>query len=256
MSLEKKVVLVTGGARGIGRAIAERLAGVGAFVAIADRGVAECAAIADALPTDALALELDVTVPESVQQAIAAVRHWKGGIDILVNNAGVFDMQPLLDVTVDIYDRLFAVNVKGMFFVMQAVAAEMVATGSGGVIVNMASEAGRKGQAASSIYAATKAAVISLTQSAALALVQHGIRVNAVAPGQVDTPMWAHVDALFAQQHGIAPGEMTRRSVGRIPLARLATPDEIADVALFLASPASRYVVGQTLNVDGGNFLS
>jgi NAD(P)-dependent dehydrogenase (short-subunit alcohol dehydrogenase family) len=139
---------------------------------------------------------------------------------------------------------------------MQAVARAMVAAGRSGVIVNVASQAGRRGEGPSAIYAATKAAVISLTQSAALALIGDRVRVNAVAPGVVNTPMWTLVDRLYSQTSGAAIGETMSRTVAQIPAGRWAEPEEVAAVVLFLASDDSGYVVGQTLNVDGGNVLS
>jgi NAD(P)-dependent dehydrogenase (short-subunit alcohol dehydrogenase family) len=158
-------------------------------------------------------------------------------------------------VTEEQYDRLFAVNVRGFFFMLQAVARHMVEAGRRGVVVNTASQAGRRGEAPSPIYAATKATVISLSQSAALALIGKGIRVNAIAPGVVDTPMWTKVDAAFVQK-GLRPGEWTEKVRSGIPYGRLAHPSEIAAAAVFLASDDAEYIIGQTLNVDGGNVLS
>jgi D-sorbitol dehydrogenase (acceptor) len=166
-------------------------------------------------------------------------------------------MAPLLESDAASFDRLFAVNVKGMFFVMQRVLQHMVDAGvAGGSVINMASQAGRRGEALVAHYCATKAAVISYTQSAALAMAPHGIRVNAIAPGVVDTPMWTQVDALFAQHEGLRPGEK-KQQVGRdVPLGRMGTPADIAGVAVFLASDEARYITAQTLNVDGGNVMS
>ncbi|MBU2410321.1 MAG: SDR family oxidoreductase, partial [Gammaproteobacteria bacterium] len=175
----------------------------------------------------------------------------------LVNNAALFDMAPLLDSDEASFDRLFAVNVRGMFFVMQRVLKRMVGAATPGAsVINMASQAGRRGEALVSHYCATKAAVISYTQSAALAMAPHGIRVNAIAPGVVDTPMWAEVDSLFARYENLAPGEK-KRAVGlAVPLGRMGTPEDVARVVVFLASDDARYVTAQTLNVDGGNVMS
>ena len=145
---------------------------------------------------------------------------------------------------------------EGVFFVLQAVARLMVRDGGGGCIINMASQAGRRGEAASAIYAATKAAVISLTQSAALALIKDRIRVNAIAPGVIDTEMWDRVDALYARQFGLPLGEKKRQVGLAVPYGRMGRASEIASAALFLASTEAEYIVGQTLNVDGGNVLS
>ncbi len=256
MQFSGKTALVTGGAGGIGAATAARLSSAGALVVVADLNAAAASACATGLPGPALGRELDVTRPDAIAALVAQLEAEVGGIDLLVNNAGVYDMEPLLDVTPAGFDRLFNVNARGLFFVMQAVAQAMVAAGRPGVIVNVASQAGRRGEAASAVYAATKAAVISLTRSAALALIAHNIRVNAVAPGVVDTPMWTVVDRLHAETTGAAPGETLRRAVEAIPAHRMGTPDEIATAVVFLLTDASQYVVGQTLNVDGGTILS
>jgi D-sorbitol dehydrogenase (acceptor) len=187
---------------------------------------------------------------------VAAARARFGTIDVLFNNAAVFDLAPLLDSDEASFERIFAVNVKGMFFTMQAVLRQMMEAGAKGTVINLASQAGRRGEALVSHYCASKAAVISYTQSAALAMAPHGIRVNAIAPGVVDTPMWAHVDALFARYEGLALGEK-KAAVGRaVPLGRMGMPDDIAGAAVFLASNDAAYITAQTLNVDGGNVMS
>ena len=151
---------------------------------------------------------------------------------------------------------LVMLGLVAVFFVMQAVLAQMVARGGTGSVINLSSQAGRRGEALVSHYCATKAAVISYTQSAALAMAPHGIRVNAIAPGVVDTPMWATVDALFARYEHLAPGEK-KAAVGRaVPLGRMGRPEDIAGAAVFLASDEASYVTAQTLNVDGGNWMS
>jgi len=179
-----------------------------------------------------------------------------GGIDILVNNAAVFDMGPLLEITEQSFDKQFAVNVKGLLFTLKAVAALMVRQGRRGKIINMASQAGRRGEALVAVYCATKAAVISLTQSAGLGLIKHGINVNGIAPGVVDTPMWDTVDALFAKYENLKVGEKKRQVGLAVPAGRMGTPDDYRGVAVFLASSDSDYVVAQTFNVDGGNWMS
>jgi NAD(P)-dependent dehydrogenase (short-subunit alcohol dehydrogenase family) len=187
---------------------------------------------------------------------IAAVAERSGSIDILVNNAGVFDMAPVLEVTPESYDHLFEVNVKGLFFTLQAVAAHMVAAGKGGKIINVSSQAGRRGEALVSVYCATKAAVISLTQSAGLDLIKHGINVNGIAPGVVETPMWDRVDALFAKYENRPIGEKKRVVGEAVPFGRMGYPEEQTGAAVFLASSDADYIVAQTLNVDGGNWMS
>ena len=256
MKLAGKVAVVTGGARGIGRAIVERYAKEGARVAIADVAMVEAEALAASLGEAAMAVRLDVTEQASIDAMVEVVRTRFGRIDILVNNAAVFDMAPVLDVTRESLDRMFAVNVKGLFFTLQAVARHMVERGGGGKIINMASQAGRRGEALVSAYCASKAAVISLTQSAGLDLIKHRINVNGIAPGVVDTPMWDEVDAMFARYEGRAPGEKKRLVGEAVPYGRMGLPDDHVGAAVFLASDDADYVVAQTLNVDGGNWMS
>ena len=256
MKLESKVAIVTGGARGIGAAIAERFAAEGARVVIADILGPEAAATARALGRDAIAVTLDVTRRASIDAMVEQVSAAAGRIDILVNNAAVFDLAPLLEITEESYDRQFAINVKGLLFTLQAVAARMVKQGQGGKIVNFSSQAGRRGEALVAVYCATKAAVISLTQSAGLALIKHKINVNAIAPGVVDTPMWDLVDAQFARYENLPLGEKKRQVGAAVPYGRMGLPQDIVGAAVFLASADSDYIVAQTLNVDGGNWMS
>ncbi len=256
MRLAGKRAIVTGGASGIGAAVARRFADEGATVVVADLTAGAAHALADSLPHGSFGVHLDVTSADSIAAMLDTVKERIGAPDILVNNAGLYDLQPLLETTPERYDRLFAVNTRGMFFTLQAVARAMVEADQPGAIINVASQAGRRGEGPSAVYAATKAAVISLTQSAALALVRQGVRVNAVAPGVVDTPMWTVVDRLHAETLGVAVGETIAKTVAAIPAGRWATPAEVAGAVLFLASDDAGYVVGQTLNVDGGNVLS
>ncbi|MBZ5876138.1 L-iditol 2-dehydrogenase [Chromohalobacter israelensis] len=261
MKLDKRTAVVTGGARGIGLAIVKGYLREGARVAIADididaaeQAVAEIRAEVDEAPV--MAVRLDVADADSRQAMIAAVEARFGGIDILVNNAAVFDMAPVLEVSEVSYDRQFGINVKGTFFTLQAVAAHMVQRGQGGKIINMASQAGRRGEPLVSMYCASKAAVISLTQSCGLALIKHRINVNGIAPGVVDTPMWDEVDALFARYENRPAGEKKRLVGEAVPYGRMGRPEDHVGAAVFLASADSDYVVAQTLNVDGGNWMS
>ncbi len=255
-ALEGKVAIVTGGARGIGRAICERFIAEHARVAVADILVDEARAVAAALGERAFAVELDVTRQESIDRMVETVVAREGRIDVLVNNAAVFDMAPILEVSPESYDRVFAVNVKGLLFTLQAVARRMVAQGGGGKIINMASQAGRRGEPLVSVYCASKAAVISLTQSAGLALIPHRINVNGISPGVADTPMWDEVDALFAKYEDRPAGEKKRLVGEAVPFGRMGRPEDHVGAAVFLASSDSDYVVAQTLNVDGGNWMS
>lgn len=257
--LENRHALLTGAAGGIGLAVAEGFLNEGARCTLVDIG-AQPSADAHALiarhPERAQYLQADVTQADSIAAMMAGAGGRFGTVEVLFNNAAVFDLAPLLESSEASYERLFAVNVKGMFFVMQAVLKGMVEAGVKGSVINLASQAGRRGEALVSHYCATKAAVISYTQSAALAMAPHGIRVNGIAPGVVDTPMWANVDALFARYENLAIGEK-KKAVGlAVPLGRMGEPGDIAGAAIFLASDEARYITAQTLNVDGGNVMS
>lgn len=258
--LKNRHVLLTGAGGGIGLAVAEACIAEGAHCSVVDRAVVTPEAV-QALqkrhPGRLAYIAADVTDAQAIARLLAQAQAAFGPVHILFNNAAVFDLAPLLDSDEASFDRLFAVNVKGMFFVMQAVLRHMVEAGTQGAsVINMASQAGRRGEALVSHYCATKAAVISYTQSAALAMAPHGIRVNGIAPGVVDTPMWDHVDSLFARAEGLPPGEKKRRVGLEVPLGRMGVPADIAGAAVFLASDEARYITAQTLNVDGGNVMS
>ncbi len=253
--LQGKVALVTGGARGIGGAICRAYAAEGAKVAVADRLIEDAQEAASALGENAMAVAMDVTDLDAIAEGVAAVEEKWGGVDVLVNNAGIFNMAPIEEVTVDDYRRQYDVNVAGTIFAIQAVVPGMKKRG-GGAIINLSSQAGRRGEPNITLYCSTKAAVISITQSLALELAKDKIRVNAIAPGVIDTPMWAHVDALFAKYENKAVGQK-RREVGEaVPLGYMGAPDDVAEPAVFLASEGARYITAQTLNVDGGNWMS
>ncbi len=256
MRLEGKSALITGAARGIGAAFAAAYAAEGATVAIGDIAVDRAGATAAAIGRGAYAVELDVTDQASIDAAVAAVVERAGGLDILVNGAALFDLAPIVEITRASYERLYRINVGGTLFCLQAAARQMIAQGRGGKIINMASQAGRRGEALVAIYCSTKAAVISLTQSAGLDLIKYGINVNAIAPGVVDGEHWDGVDALFAKYENRPLGEK-RRLVGEaVPIGRMATPEDLTGMAVFLASGDADYIVSQTYNVDGGNWMS
>jgi len=254
--LEGKSALITGSARGIGRAFAQAYIHEGARVAIADIDLQRAQATATELGPNAYAVRMDVTDQSSIDQAIAAVVAQVGKLDILINNAALFDLAPIVDITLDSYERLFSINVGGTLFTLQAAARQMIAQGDGGKIINMASQAGRRGEALVAVYCATKAAVISLTQSAGLDLIRHGINVNAIAPGVVDGEHWDGVDALFARHENRPLGEKKRLVGEQVPFGRMGTADDLTGMAIFLASADSEYVVAQTYNVDGGNWMN
>ena len=256
MRLDGKFAFITGAARGIGLEFARAYLREGAHVAIADINMSAAEAAVRDLGRGAVAVHIDVSNQESIAAAVAAAVSRMGRIDILVNNAALFDLAPIVEITRASYDRLFAINVAGTLFTMQAVAQHMIARGGGGKIINMASQAGRRGEALVGVYCATKAAVISLTQSAGLDLIRHGINVNAIAPGVVDGEHWDGVDAMFAKYEGLPKGEKKRQVGAAVPFGRMGTAADLTGMAIFLASAESDYVVAQTYNVDGGNWMS
>lgn len=254
--LKGKSALITGAARGIGRTFAEAYAREGAVAAIGDINLEAAERTAAEIGSSAYAVKLDVTDLASIEAAVKAVEAKAGGIDILINNAALFDLAPIVEISKASYDKLFAVNVAGTLFTMQAAARSMIARGQGGRIINMASQAGRRGEALVGVYCATKAAVISLTQSAGLDLIKHGINVNAIAPGVVDGEHWDHVDELFARYENRPKGEKKRLVGEAVPYGRMGTAQDLVGMAIFLAGPESQYIVAQTYNVDGGNWMS
>lgn len=257
--LNGRHALITGAGGGIGLAVTAAYLAEGASVSAVDLSAAVSPSLAElkARHPDRLAyLSADVSRTERAPQLVADAAQRFGVVDVLFNNAAIFDMAPLLESDVSQYQRIFDVNVKGLFFTMQAVLAALVRAGQPGAVINLASQAGRRGEALVAHYCASKAAVISYTQSAALAMAPHGIRVNAISPGVIDTPMWGAVDALFARYEGLQPGQK-KAAVGKaVPLGRMGVPQDIVGAAVFLASAESAYITAQTLNVDGGNVMS
>ena len=254
--LDGKSAHITGSARGIGTGFAERYILEGARVAIADIDLNAAKATADRLGDAAYAIELDVTSQQSIDAAVATVVGQAGKLDILINNAALFDAAETIDITREAYERLYAVNVSGTLFTMQAAARQMIKQGHGGKIINMASQAGRRGESLVLVYCSTKAAVISMTQSAGLNLIRHGINVNAIAPGVVEGEHWKHVDSMFAQLEGKRPGQKKAEVEAGVPAGRFASNDDLSGMAVFLASSDSDYIVSQTYNVDGGQWMS
>ena len=254
--LEGKTALITGAARGIGLAFAERYVREGARVAIADINIDRARESAAKIGDAAIAVEMDVTQQASIDSAIAEVIGTFRRIDILINNAALFTAAPIAEIAREDYARVFDINVGGTLFTLQAVAKHMIERGGGGKIINMASQAGRRGEALVGVYCATKAAVISLTQSAGLDLIQHGINVNAISPGVVDGEHWDGVDAFFAKYENKAPGQKKAEVAAGVPYGRIGTAEDLTGMAVFLASDESDYVVAQTYNVDGGQWLS
>ena len=259
MKLEGKVAIVTGGAQGMGRAIALRYAQEGAKVVIGDLKYEDAQKAAKEITEkngSAIAVAVDVRNQQQVQALVDAAIHEFGGLDILVNNAGVGKIIPFLETTEQDWNFMFDINCKGLLWCSQAAARVMIQQGRGGKIINLASQAGRRGEAYVLAYCASKACVISMTQSIALALAEHKINVNAIAPGVVDTPFWEEVDKQFAKISNVPIGEPKRQAVASIPLGRIEQPEDVANVAAFLASSDADYITQQCINVDGGNWPS
>ena len=255
--LGDRVVLITGAARGIGAATARRLAADGARLALADLDKAGVEKLAGEL--NGVGIQADVTRAADVARMVDETQRRFGRIDVLFNNAGVIRVQPLLDVTEAEWDRVLGVNLKAVFFVLQAVARTMKAQspmrGSElrGKLIQTASIAGyRGGNHLTTPYSASKAGVISLTRSAAQAFAGDRITSNCVCPGAVDTAMWEQLDQELGALHNLPPKESWKRRIAGIPLGRPETADDVAGVVAFLAGPDSDYMTGQAIKVDGG----
>ena len=254
MELKDHVAIVTGAGRGIGHATALELARMGADVVIAelDRAGAErTAAEVKALGRRAQVLATDVTSGDNLKAMTERTRADFGRIDILVNNAGIYRAAPPLDVTEEHWDAVMGVNAKAVFFASQAVLPVMIAQKSG-AIISLASMAGKVGSKGNLPYNASKAAVISITKSLALAHAGDGIRVNCVCPGFVETDMWTSVSRDLGAMAGLSPEEFTRQRLTQVPLGRMERPEDVAKVIGFLASSRAGYMTGQAINVTGG----
>jgi acetoin reductase-like protein len=257
MKLEGKVAAVTGAGSGMGRAIAVGYAREGAKIVVADLNVEAAQETVRQITEqggEAVAVQTDVRDEGQAQAMVDNAVERFQGLDILVNNAGVAKIIPFLETTNADWDLIFDVNCKGVLWCSQAAARRMIEQGRGGKIINLASQAGRRGEALVLAYCASKACVISMTQSMALALAPHKINVNGIAPGIVDTPLWVDIDRQFAQLLGWEIGEPKRRFSEAIPLGRIEQPEDVVGAAIFLASSDSDYITQQTLNVDGGNW--
>lgn len=255
MRLSGKTALITGAARGIGLAFARAYAAEGAQVAIADINLDAARAAAESIGPAAHAIALDVTRQDSIDTGFAEAVERMGHLDILINNAALFSAAPIAEITRADYDRLFAVNVAGTLFCMQAAARHMIPRKQG-TIINMASQAGRRGESLVAVYCATKAAVISLTQSAGLNLIAHGINVNAIAPGVVEGEHWDGVDALFARYENKPLGQKKKEVGAAVPFGRMGTAGDLTGMVIFLATPEAKYIVAQCFGVDGGNWMA
>jgi len=254
MELKGQIAIVTGGGRGIGRAIALALAREGADIVIAEldqAGAKRTAEEVGALGRRSLATATDVTSRADLRAMVDRAKAEFGRIDILINNAGIYRAAATLDVTEDHWDAIMNINAKAVFFATQAVLPTMMAQKSG-AIVSLASMAGKIGSKTNLPYNASKAAVVSMTKSLALAHAGDGIRVNCVCPGFVETDMWTVVSRDQGKLLGMTPEEFTRQRAASVPLGRMEKPEDVAHVVAFLAGPRSGYMTGQALSVDGG----
>ena len=270
-TLKGKVAIVTGAGQGIGFAIGERFALEGAHVVVAEiqcDKAQEAAEHFSKIGAEALGYPMDVGDTEQIEPMVQAVVKHFGGVDILVNNAGVSEKAAFFEMTPERWDWLQRVNQRGLFFCLQAVARQMVAQvpdavksagqadKSYGKIINLSSIAGRRGRADAIHYSVSKAAVITITQGAAMALAPYNINVNAICPSVIPTAMWDELDRIQSEAHGMARGEWYKKRVERIPLKRAGTVEEVAAMCLFLCSEAGDYITGQTYNLDGGSELN
>jgi len=257
MELNEKVALVTGAARGIGRTIALRFAAEGAAVALTDinaKGLENVAAEARNQGATVYHQATDITGADQVTGLVDAVASTLGPVDILVNDAAICKIRPFLDTTEELWDATMAVNLKGMFLCCRAVIPGMLEKG-GGRIINLSSQSGRRGSTWHAAYCASKFGVVGLTQSLAVEFGPRHITVNAICPGVVPTPAWEEMAPDHARREGINPDEWQANLVDKIPLGRLGTPEDIAELAVFLASSRAAYITGQAINVSGGSVL-
>jgi len=253
--MKTRVALVTGAGQGIGAAIARRLAQDGFAVAVSDYSAQTAQQVADQIVSaggNAIALQADVAQREQVFRAVEEARQRLGGFDVIVNNAGVAPSTPIAEITEEVVDKVYNINVKGVIWGIQAAVQAFAAEGHGGKIINACSQAGHTGNPELAVYSSSKFAVRGLTQTAARDLASAGITVNAFCPGIVKTPMWEAIDRQISAAAGQPEGYGTQEFAKRITLGRLSEPEDVAACVAFLAGPDSDYMTGQSLLIDGG----
>ncbi|MBX3013552.1 MAG: glucose 1-dehydrogenase [Caldilineaceae bacterium] len=255
--LAGQVAIVTGGGSGIGRAVARRLAREGCSVAVVDVNDAAAKQVAgeiEAAGGVALPLVVDVTRKIAVEQMVQTTVQQLGPLTIQVNNAGIVRVASLLETDEATWDAILNVNAKGTLFCAQAAARQMIEQGRGGRIINNASAAGKMapGKNPLGAYSASKHAVIGLTKQMAMEWAEHGILVNAVCPGIVDTPMWDQIDQAVTERQGLPLGSVKAQMAASVPIGRIEQPEDVANLVAFLASADAAYITGQALNVCGG----
>jgi acetoin reductase-like protein len=256
--IEGKIAIVTGAGRGIGRAIALRLASEGALVSVADVDLSSATAVAEeihAMGRQGLAMKVDVTSQQDIDEMISVTVSKLGELNVFVNNAGVGAIAPLLDTDEKTWDWVMAVNAKGAFLSCKAAAKQMIKQRKGGRIVINASGAGKiapgKGTPLGA-YAASKHAVVALTKQLALEIASHKILVNCLCPGIVDTPLWDQIDRETAKIEGVPIGSVKERAVSGVPLGRIQTPEDVANMVAFLCSDDASYITADAINCAGG----
>jgi NAD(P)-dependent dehydrogenase (short-subunit alcohol dehydrogenase family) len=254
--LAGRVAIVTGGASGIGKGIVERLVADGASVCIADIDLAAAEGLAAELGERTLVAKVNVADEASVDHLVASVVARLGHLDIMVNNAGTIAIKPLVDTGLADWQRLFRINVDGVFLGSRAAARQMIAQGSGGCIINAASGAAKRGGKFVSSYCASKAAVMLMTQSLALELAPHHIRANCYAPGHIDTPMWGEISSRIGVLSGKSAEAVIAEVEASVPWGRFGTAQDVAATVSFLASADAEYISGQTIAMNGAELLT
>ncbi|MFC1677054.1 SDR family NAD(P)-dependent oxidoreductase [Planctomycetota bacterium] len=254
MKLKNKVAIVTGAASGIGKAIAEKFACEGAMVAIADINLEMAKKTAGEIGASAMGFKVDVGNKESVEAMAEEVESKLGSLDIFVNNAGVSYIVPFLECSQELWDKTLLINLTGAFHGCQAAIKRMLPRKTG-VILNMSSQSGKAGNSHYEAYCASKFGIIGLTQSLAVEFAKAGIRVNAICPGVVFTPLWDAMIGDYAKKRNMKPEEVKPYFESKIPMGRLCTPEDVAETAVFLVSENASFITGQAINVSGGSIM-